>query len=122
MLEAIGTVKEYLFVSAQPGTQLYDMHRLVHLATRAWLKRQSLLAGVSRKVCVRLAAVSPRGRSQEMSMWRMYMPHALHFLRAEDCEPDVFDQATLQSSCGQCLLLDGRAAEAEPLFMEVLML
>ncbi|TQV92190.1 protein kinase subdomain-containing protein [Cordyceps javanica] len=38
-IDALGTLTAYAFVSVQPVTDFLDMHRLVHLAMRNWLKQ-----------------------------------------------------------------------------------
>lgn len=39
MINAIGTICSYLFVTKREGEDVYDMHRLVHLAMRILLNR-----------------------------------------------------------------------------------
>ncbi|KAM3538282.1 hypothetical protein ARSEF1564_008805 [Beauveria bassiana] len=38
--DALGTLTAYAFVSRQPATAFLDIHRLVHLTMRNWLKRE----------------------------------------------------------------------------------
>ncbi|KAI9711315.1 MAG: hypothetical protein M1820_002302 [Bogoriella megaspora] len=39
--DAIGLLDAYAFVTRRDGDQLLDLHRLVHLATRNWLRQKS---------------------------------------------------------------------------------
>jgi len=58
-LEAIGTLNAYSFISKRPIELALDLHRLVHLATRNWLRKQTLLASTTERVIVRLEQVFP---------------------------------------------------------------
>ena len=44
MLEAIWTLDAYSFIRKRPTVQNLDLHWLVNLATRAWLRRSEMLA------------------------------------------------------------------------------
>ncbi len=59
MLDAIGTLTAYSFIAKRPDGKFYDIHRLVHLATRSWLESKGLLAHWSREVVARLANILP---------------------------------------------------------------
>ena len=41
--DAIGTLNAYSFVSRRPADQALDLHRLVNLATRNWLRKEGHL-------------------------------------------------------------------------------
>jgi hypothetical protein len=43
-IEAIGTLDAYSFISKRPADLALDLHRLVHLSTRNWLRKENLLA------------------------------------------------------------------------------
>lgn len=40
---AIGTLSAYSFIYKQMGTATIDLHRLVHLTIRSWLRKEELL-------------------------------------------------------------------------------
>ncbi|KAL1961920.1 hypothetical protein VTN77DRAFT_749 [Rasamsonia byssochlamydoides] len=44
MLEAIGTLSAYSFVTKRPADESLDLHRLIHLATRNWLQMENSLS------------------------------------------------------------------------------
>jgi hypothetical protein len=49
-LEAIGTLKAYAFITQRDSQDFYDIHRLVQIAMRNWLKtRNELGANVDRR-------------------------------------------------------------------------
>lgn len=39
-VKALGTLKAYSFITKRNDKDLYDIHRIVHLATRNWLKHE----------------------------------------------------------------------------------
>lgn len=51
MVSAIGTLYAYAYISkrgpSQVESQVYDMHRLVHLATRIWIQHQGMVPNSS---------------------------------------------------------------------------
>jgi hypothetical protein len=48
-IDAIGTLNAYSFISRRPNLTL-DLHRLVHLATRNWLRNEGLLTQSTERV------------------------------------------------------------------------
>jgi hypothetical protein len=38
-IEAIGTLRAYSFITKRGEATVFDLHRLVHLATRSWLQK-----------------------------------------------------------------------------------
>jgi hypothetical protein len=42
-IDVIGTLNAYSFVSRRPTDFALDLYRLVHLATRSWLRKEELL-------------------------------------------------------------------------------
>jgi len=57
--EAIGTLRGYAFISEQDQPGLFDMHRLVRLATQAWIAREGKGKEYATSVMQRLAKVFP---------------------------------------------------------------
>lgn len=57
MTDAIGVLDAYSFVTRREELSSLDMHRLVHLATRYWLRKQNLLGASFSKVIRRLEQV-----------------------------------------------------------------
>jgi hypothetical protein len=58
-MDAIGTLDAYSFIAKRPADQAVDIHRLVHLATRNWLRKEELLTQQSEEVIVRLEGMFP---------------------------------------------------------------
>jgi hypothetical protein len=41
--DALGVLKAYSFITIQPTNQFLNLHRLIHLATRNWLRKENSL-------------------------------------------------------------------------------
>lgn len=118
-IEALGLLKGYSFVSqASSGASLH-VHRLVHLATRNWLRLGRVLDAFAEQVTETLAEKLLRVTLADRPVWRAYMPHAAFVLRQAwpgEAAPTTMAQLWslfLVSRCGHCLQLEGRYAEAE---------
>jgi hypothetical protein len=85
--EAIGTLCGYSFVSRRGDSEmeeqeeeLYDIHRLVHLATRVWVENRRDAAGVREEAVRQVADVFPSDEYANRAVWRAYLPHTLQLL------------------------------------------
>jgi tetratricopeptide (TPR) repeat protein len=117
--DAIGTLSAYSFVSRRPADHRLDLHRLVHLATRNWLKREEVLGEWTAKAVARLVAVFPDHEHKNRSVWRGYLPHARYVLASNVVHDGVAEKIELLWKFGMCLYSDGRYDEAEALFAQV---
>jgi tetratricopeptide (TPR) repeat protein len=89
----------------------YDIHRLVHLATRIWIKEHGDASKVVEDAVRHVADVFPSDNYKNQAVWRTYLPHALQLLTAEqDC--DVKEKSELCLWVGRCLTVDGRVRES----------
>jgi tetratricopeptide (TPR) repeat protein len=118
--EAIGTLDAYSFVSRRPADPVLDLHRLVHLATRNWLRKERKLAQWTERVIVRLQEVFPDDDHKNRSVWRRYLPHARYALQADLIDKDWTCRMDLIWKYGLCLDQDGQWDEAEVAFTQVL--
>lgn len=73
--DAIGTLVAYSFVIRRPADLALDLHRLVHLATRNWLRKEGLITQWTEKAISRLEEVFPDHSHKNRSLWRIYLPH-----------------------------------------------
>ena len=111
MMHAIGTLRAYAFVSKRGDEDAYDMHRLVHLAIKVWLRECGRTEEWDAKVAAHLAEIFPSNDWSNRALWRTYFPHALHFLG----NTKALDSKTRYDLCmevGRCLQADGRVGEA----------
>ncbi|PNP51615.1 hypothetical protein THARTR1_07732 [Trichoderma harzianum] len=119
-LEAIGALKSYSFIKKREGSNGFDMHRLVHLAMRNWLRNGGNLQVWVDKAIVRLAELLPAGGHKDRATWTAYLPHAKYLLattRATESAPDV---VALAEKLGQCLYSNGEYYEAQKAFEHAL--
>ncbi|RYP78486.1 hypothetical protein DL771_000439 [Monosporascus sp. 5C6A] len=116
-IDAIGTLRAYSFITKRPADQSFDLHRLVHLATRNWLRQNDTLAKWTGKAAARLVSVFPDASYGNRSLWRVYFPHARYVLASNPPE-GIKDR--LLEKFGLCLLHDGRYIEAEDIFLQLI--
>ncbi|KAF5015684.1 hypothetical protein F66182_12892, partial [Fusarium sp. NRRL 66182] len=73
--DALGLLNAYSFTSDH-DTSLH-MHRLVHTATRNWLRKNTLFTYWIRKVSDHVQDLFPDDHHTNRRLWREYLPHAL---------------------------------------------
>ncbi|KAJ4985617.1 Kinesin light chain 6 [Stagonosporopsis vannaccii] len=128
MEDAIGTLCGYSFLVRREDTggaageepdgtiqashkEVFDIHRLVHLATRIWINTYGDPTHVIGAAIQSIEAIFPDNDHANQHIWRAYMPHALRLLKAgQDC--DVEEKSSLYLWVGRCLDADGRTREA----------
>src|SRR6266516_113168 len=118
--DAIGMLDAHSFITNRPADLAVDIHRLVHLATRNWLRKEELLAHWTCRVIARLAEVLADGGHHNRVVWRTYLLHACYALRSDPVDEDGEDRIDLGWKYGICLYHDGRYNEAEILFDQVM--
>ena len=111
MVHAIGTLRAYAFVTKRGDTDIYDMHRLVHLATKVWLDKQDALLKVKEEAAMHLAEIFPSDNYTNRATWREYFPHAFLSLRNTKAL-DIKARFDLCMAVGRCLRVDRRVGEA----------
>jgi tetratricopeptide (TPR) repeat protein len=119
-IDAIGTLQAYSFISKRVADQALDLHRLVHLATRNWLRQNDLITQWTEKAIIRLQEVFPDDDHQNRTAWRTYLPHVYYALLSNEAGKDKETRIALSRRFGRCLLSDGRYNEAEAPFIEVM--
>jgi len=77
-MEAIGTLTAYSFVSKRSADEALDIHRLVQLATRNWLKMKNEWSFWTQKAFERLNEILPYDDIKKWRVWSDYLPHAIH--------------------------------------------
>lgn len=111
---AIGVLDAYSFIQKHSDSSAFDMHRLVHLATRGWLKGEESLPGWQGKAVLRLGELLANSDHTNRAQWRGYISHAqFAILDHTEGEDEMID---LARKCGDCLNKDGRYREAEAMY------
>jgi hypothetical protein len=96
----------------QIGTEeWYDIHRLVHCATRIWVKEHGNTSKVAEDAVRHVADVFPSDDYENQAVWRRYLPHALR-LPDGGHDSSAEEQSELCLLVGRCLRVDGRIREA----------
>jgi hypothetical protein len=108
-LKAIGTLCAYSFLSPRGDERTYDMHQLVHVATRAWMTQQGQAVEARKAAVCHLARIFPFGGWPNRILWRAYMPHAAYLCQVHDDVAEVYE---LCKKMGACLIHDNRIQEA----------
>ncbi|KAH7133076.1 hypothetical protein B0J13DRAFT_93028 [Dactylonectria estremocensis] len=112
--QAIGTLCGYKFLHRRDDSEAFDMHSLVHVATRMWLERQSARDGVreTRELVIsHIAHVFPSDDWENRRLWRQYLPHGLKAIHKADSSLSE-DGRGLMYWIGRCLQVDGRNSES----------
>ncbi|KAN0070706.1 hypothetical protein V8E54_010871 [Elaphomyces granulatus] len=117
---ALGLLKAYSFITGQADGQTVSLHRLVHVATRNWLRNGEILEQWTVNTGKRLRDIFPSSKHENRILWREYLPHALFILRSEEFQSDKQEREDLVQRVAQCLYKDGRYDQAGALFKEVL--
>lgn len=118
--DAIGTLDAYSFIIKRPADLALDLHRLVHLATRNWLRKEEQTTQWTKRVITRLEEMFPNDDHQNRTLWRGYLPHAQYILTSNTSSSDPEPRCSLLERVGCCLLSDGRYNESEKSFTQVL--
>jgi tetratricopeptide (TPR) repeat protein len=121
MIAAIGTLTAYSFITKREIEQSFDLHRLVHLATRNWLRKAKSLTAWTKRTLSQLADVFPNGDYTNRAIWTIYLPHARHILAL----PHLLDgnkeaEIKLLFRVGWCLHSNGQYVEAEQMHRQTL--
>ncbi|RBR22367.1 uncharacterized protein FIESC28_04561 [Fusarium coffeatum] len=115
---AIGTLCSYSFLVRREESDVFDMHSLVHTATRGWLKKQDREREASNAAIRHIAARFPVIIDAHYGQRREYLPHAMRLLNQnhEDKTSEVF---RLFQKVGNTFYADRRFKEAIRCFEEV---
>ncbi|KAL4947036.1 hypothetical protein BDW69DRAFT_204829 [Aspergillus filifer] len=109
-VESIGILEGYAFVTRRP-TKSFDLHRLVHLAMRNWLRENRVLSKWTLTALTRLEGIFPNDDHTNRDLWKAYLPHALGLLDKDEVQSNGLRYKLLYK-VSMCLLADGRAMEA----------
>ncbi|KAI9373906.1 hypothetical protein BJX61DRAFT_355122 [Aspergillus egyptiacus] len=120
MVDALGLLSAYSFITFQLGKRSITLHGLVHLATRNWLKKDGQFPLYVRKAADRLSEIFPKCHHTNRQLWREYLPHALFLMDQNEFKEHREQYVDYMENVGRCLHHDGRYNEAEKLFIQVL--
>lgn len=113
-ISAIGTLDAYSFLKKHSDGRTFDIHHLVHLATRAWLKGEEKLSIWQNKAVNRLRDLLTDAHETNRTKWKVYISHAQ--FSVFDHTQAGYEIIDLAGKSGDCLRYDGRYREAETMF------
>ena len=113
MTRAIGVLCGYSFLSVRADGRTYDMHRLVHVASRVWLTRQDTAGERKRAGLVHLGEIFSTDSWEERERWRDFLPHVMKAVEVYGEDEDWGEEAChVGYWVGRCLQVEGRHREA----------
>lgn len=99
--DAIGTLNAYSFLKKHSDGKPFDIHRLVHIATRGWLKIKEELPVWQSEAVKRLGELLANSDETNRTTWRTYISHA-QFAAVNHNKADD-EMIYLARKCGECL-------------------
>jgi tetratricopeptide (TPR) repeat protein len=118
--DVVNMLADYSMIIRRPAGSAFDIHQLVHSATRNWLQREGQLIEWSERATGQLEAAFPHSDHWNRNKWRRLLPHANYVLKMGGIEEENTARAALMWKCGASLYYDGRYSEAEKLFVQVM--
>ncbi|KAG2024722.1 hypothetical protein GB937_003420 [Aspergillus fischeri] len=118
--DAIGLLKAFSFLNEEGEACSMNIHRLVHLATRNWMRKNQLFSQQILKTADRLSEAFPDRYHTNRKLWREYLPHVLSLIEEAEFQKEEEKYVDMVERIGDCLLSDGRSKEAEDRFLQVL--
>jgi tetratricopeptide (TPR) repeat protein len=109
-VESLGILEGYAFVTRRP-TKSFDLHRLVHLATRNWLRKVGSLSEWALTTLTRVEEIFPDDHYTNRDKWKTYISHAVGLLGKDEVQ-GMRKRFKLLYKVSMCLLADGRSMEA----------
>ncbi|EXJ87373.1 hypothetical protein A1O3_04332 [Capronia epimyces CBS 606.96] len=123
-IDAIAVLTAYSFVRSHIGAykngrteELYDIHRLVRLAARNWLKMEGLLTAQTATCIIKISKVLPSTEYENKSIWTLCLPHAQRLCNEGEAR-DLPERASLLARMGYYYIGDGKYSEAVEIFTE----
>jgi len=120
-LQAIGTLKGYAFITELQQGSSYDIHRLVQIAVRTWLKEEGKLQQWSGEALKQVSTIFPRFEHGKKNECIAYLPHAQYILDFQDIPGDFQESLRiLLSKVGVFSYYTGNYIEAKNSFQQAL--
>ncbi|CEJ93571.1 hypothetical protein VHEMI09149 [[Torrubiella] hemipterigena] len=120
VLEAIGALKAYSFIKKRDEEASFDIHPLVHLASRNWLRSEQKLHFWTKRVLERLVELLPDGGHEERKVWSTYLPHAKYLVSSVVEEQGDINVVILSEKLAKCLYSNGAYNEAYQAYEQAL--
>ncbi|KAI1317055.1 kinesin light chain 3 [Xylariaceae sp. FL0255] len=115
--KAVSTLQAYAFITKRDASDTFDIHRLVRLVIRNWLRANGQWKRWAAKVVQRLTEAYPFPKHENRGTWMRYLPHGqvvLDFYTFENGDHSLLFNIAASYS------LVGKYSEAERLYRETL--
>jgi tetratricopeptide (TPR) repeat protein len=120
---ALGTLQAFSMITPGTSADCYDIHRLVQVCTRDWLKRSSMAEEVLSHAVKIMVHAYPMTSHEDWQKCAPYLPHAQAVLEfAQSLELQTHDRGTLLNKIGCYVLFQGEYAKAESYFKKQIQL
>ncbi|KAL4945291.1 hypothetical protein BDV06DRAFT_39310 [Aspergillus oleicola] len=116
--EALGLLGAFSFVVRNYATGYFTLHRLVHLATRNWMRHNNQFAQYLHRAADRLEEVYPDDGESDRRMRGKYLPHAMSLISEEEFQEAEHDGLLRKIARG--FLCDDRHNDAQDFFTRTL--
>lgn len=117
-IDALGLLNAYAFINSQDTG--INLHRLVHIAARNWLKKNALFSHWIQRAADQMRKVFPDDDYKNRELWRAYLPHALSLVYEDEFSTQWEEYMDLIENIADCLYSDGRYHEAEMLYTNLI--
>jgi hypothetical protein len=119
-VRAIGMLKAYAFITVHKGGKSYDIHRLVQVAVRNWLKTTGELTRWYCETMKQTASIFPFFNHKNRYECAMYLPHVQSILKFQDFPTDFQESlGDLLFNTGEYFLQTGKYIEAEKMLVQL---
>ncbi|KAJ5273677.1 Acyl transferase/acyl hydrolase/lysophospholipase [Penicillium angulare] len=108
----LGILQAYGLIRLHLDDQRVDLHRLVHLAMRNFLRSSAVLEHWEGRMLEIVSQRFPPTEARNQDLWRACFPHAFHILDLTSTYEHPHARAQLQYRVSSCLILEGRVREA----------
>jgi tetratricopeptide (TPR) repeat protein len=88
---ALGLLKAYAFITQREGQKSFDIHRLVQIAIRNWLREKNELHIWTGRTLTRMTELFPPFDYKKREECAKYLPHAEYILDFTQFSPDFGD-------------------------------
>jgi tetratricopeptide (TPR) repeat protein len=118
--EAIGMLEGYKFITVRKDLGFFDIHQLIQLTVRSWLKKNERQEKCVTSVIQRLVMVFPTPQYQNRDMWIKYLPHAQMALKYRTLSTNQKAASQLLYSVGASHSKLGNYDDAERMYLQAL--
>lgn len=119
-LEAIGALNAYSFIRKREDGPNFDIHPLVHLASRNWLRNEKKLQMWTNRAISRVTELLPDGGHENRTTWTSFLPHTKYLLISAIAMGSELQVVALAEKLDKCLYSNGEYIETYQVYERAL--